>query len=81
MLTNCSHYAYHSSVDYEIILNHSGPVSQGYGRVNCPDDGLRRLARIIARDIVTKRQHNTKKKNDKKVGAHKHWRVDGEGLS
>jgi len=44
-------------------------------------EGLLVLARIIARDILTKRQHNTKKKNSKKVGAHKHWRVAGENLS
>jgi len=81
MLTNCLHYAYDSSVNYEIILNHSGSVSQGYGRVNCPDDGLRILARIIARDLVTKRQDNANKKKDTKVGTHKHWRVAGEGLS
>ena len=68
-------------VDYEIMINHSGSVSQGYSRVNCPDDGLRILARLIARDLVTKRQDNTNKKKDKKVGAHKHWRVAGEGLS
>ena len=67
-------------MDYEIILNHSWSVSQDYGRVNCPDDGLRILARIIARDLVTKRQDNTNKKKDKKVGAHKHWRVAGEDL-
>ena len=80
-LTNCLHYAYHSSVDYEVILNHSGSVSQGYGRVNCPDDGLRILARLIARDLLTKRQDNAYKKTGRKVGAHKHWRVAGEGLS
>jgi len=73
-------YAYHSSVDYEIILNHSRDISQGR-RVGCPDDGLRILARLIARDLVIKRQDNTNKKNDKKAGAHKHWRVAGEGLS
>ena len=50
------------------MLNHSGAISQGYGRVSCPDDGLRILARLIARDLVTKRQDNTSKKNDKKVG-------------
>ena len=44
-------------------------------------EGLRVLARLIARGLVTKRQDNTNKKNDKKVGAHKHWRVAGEGLS
>ena len=64
----------------KIIINHSGSVSQDYSRVGCPDDGLRILARIIARDLVTKRQDNTNKKNDKKVGAHKFRRVASENL-
>ncbi len=81
VLTNILICAYYSIVDYEIILNYSDAVCQGYGSVNCPGDGLRILARIIARDLVTKRQDNTNKKKDKKVGAHKHWRVAGEGLS
>jgi hypothetical protein len=73
--------AYYSSMGHDIMLNHSRFVSQGYSRVGCPDDGLRILARLIVRDLATKRQDNTSKKNDRKVGAHKHWRVAGEGLS
>ena len=53
--------------------------------VSASDDlktaGLRVLAKLIAHDLVIKRQDNINKKNDKKVGAHKHWRVAGEGLS
>ena len=67
-------------MDYEIILNHSGSVSQGCSRVGCPDNGLRILARIIAHDLVTKRQDNANKKTDRKVGARKYWRVADEGL-
>jgi len=63
---------------HDIRLNHSGSVSQGYSRVGCPDDGLRILAKLIARDLVTKWQDNTSKKNDRKVGARKHWRVADE---
>jgi hypothetical protein len=81
VLTIYKIYAYYSIVNYEIILNHLGCVRQGYGRVNCPDDGLRILARIIARDLLAKRQDNANKKTGRKVGAHKHWRVAGEGLS
>lgn len=68
-------------MDYEIILNDSRDISQHYGRVGCPNDGLRILARLIARDLLTKRQDNANKKTGRKVGAHKHWRVAGEGLS
>lgn len=49
------------------MINHSGSESQSYGRVGCPDDGLRILARIIARDLVSKRQDNTKKKKDREL--------------
>ena len=63
------------------ILSHSDGISQGHSGVVSPDGGLRILARLIARDLVTKRQDNTNKKKDKKVGAHKHWRVASEGLS
>ena len=59
--------AYQSSVGHDIMLNHSDVVSQGYGRVGCPDDGLRILARLIARDLVTKRQDNATMRNDMKV--------------
>ena len=48
--------AYYSSVNYEIILNYSGSVSQGYSRVGCPDNGLRILARLIARELINKRR-------------------------
>ena len=65
---------------HNIRLSHPGPVSQGYSRVGCPDNGLGILAKIIARDLVTKRQDNTNKKNDKKVGAHKYRRVASENL-
>ena len=66
---------------YEIILNHSDAVSQGYGRVNCPDDGLRILARLIAHDLVAKRQDNANNKNNGKACAHRYWRGADEGLS
>jgi len=49
------------------MINHSASVSQGYSRVGCPDDGLRLLARLIARDLLTKREDNTNKKNGTKV--------------
>ncbi len=62
-------------MDYEFILNYSGFISQGNGKVSCPDNGLRILARLIARDLLTKRQDNANKKTGKKVGAHKQWRV------
>jgi len=67
VLTNLLVCVYHSIVNYEIMINHSGSVSQGYGRVNCPDDGLRLLASLIARDLLTKREDNTNKKNGRKV--------------
>lgn len=74
-------YAYHSSMGYKIMINHSGSVSQGHSGVGCPYDGLKILAKIISHDLLTKQQDNTNKKTDKKVGAHKHWRVADEGLS
>ena len=80
-LTNLLNCAYYSIMEHDIIVNHSGPVSQGDGRVGYPDSGLRILAKLIAHHLVTKRQDNMNKKNDKKVGAHKHRRVAGEGLS
>ena len=67
VLTNILICAYHSIVDYEIMINHSGSVSQGYSRVGCPDNGLRILARIIARDLLVKRRDNTTMRNDRKV--------------
>ena len=56
-----------SSMGHNIRLSHPGPVSQGYSRVNCLNDGLRILAKIIARDLVSKRQDNTKKKKDREL--------------
>jgi len=52
---------------HDIIVNHSGSVSQGDSRVSCPDDGLRILATLIAHDLATKRQDNTKKKKDREL--------------
>ena len=52
---------------HEIILDDSRDISQGGSRVGCPDDELRLLARLIARDLLTKRADNTNKKNGRKV--------------
>jgi len=68
-------------MSYKVILGHSDGISQVHSGVVSPDDGLRILARLIARDLVTKRQDNINKKTDKKVGAQKYWRGADEGLS
>ena len=65
MLTNALNYAYYSSMGHDIIVNHSGSVSQGDGRVGCPGDGLRILARLIARDLVSKHKGSINSKKDK----------------
>ena len=49
-------------MDYEKILNQSESVSQEHSRVNCLNDGLRILAKIIARDLVIKSQSGTNRK-------------------
>ena len=67
VLTNILVCAYYSIVDCEIILNHPGSVSQGYSSVGCPDNGLRILARLIARDLATRRQDNANKQKDREV--------------
>jgi len=54
-------------VSHKAILSHSDGISQGHSGVVSPDDGLRILARLIARDLVTKRQDNTTTRNDRKV--------------
>ena len=80
VLTNSWLLIYHSSVSRKTILNHSGPIGQGDSRVGCLDDGLRILARLIAHDLVTKRQDSTNNKTGRKVGAHKYWGVAHEDL-
>jgi hypothetical protein len=67
VLTNVLVCAYHSIVDCEIILNDPGSISQGCDTVSCPDNGLRILARLIARDLVTRRQDNANKQKDREV--------------
>ena len=63
-LTKALFCDYDSVVNHDIILNHAGSVSQGDGRVAYPDAGLRILARLIARDLLSKHQDKTKKKKD-----------------
>jgi len=52
---------------HEAILYDSRDISQAYSRASCSDDGLRILARLIARDLVAKRRDNTTMRNDRKV--------------
>ncbi len=62
------------------ILSHSDGISQCHSGVVSPDGGLRILARLIARDLLSKRQDNTNKKTHKKVGARKYRGVAHEDL-
>lgn len=67
VLTNIMVCAYYSIVGHDIMINHANAVSQGCSRVSCPDNGLRILARIIARDLVTKQRDTTTMMDDRKV--------------
>lgn len=49
------------------ILDDSTDISQVRSQVVTPNTGLRILARIIARDLVTKQWDNTKKKKCREV--------------
>lgn len=51
---------------HKLILNESGATSQADGQVVCPTDGLRLLARMIARELIARESgcKNTKKYQD-----------------
>jgi len=61
VLTNVMVCAYHSIVNYEIMINYSGSVSQDGGEKSRPVSGLRILARIIAHDLLIRRLGHDKK--------------------
>jgi len=67
-------------VDYEIILNDPRDISQHYGRVGCPNDGLRVLAKLIARHILAERWGNSLYDDAKKSTARSYYRSDLEDL-
>lgn len=51
--------------DHEPIINHPGLPSQGEAESLLQKDGLRILARIIARELLKKHSAQAKKNNEK----------------
>jgi hypothetical protein len=69
MLTNYVKYAMNMSSMSKKILRDFVVESQINSQTSHHIEGLRVLACIIARDLVSKRQDNTKKKKDRELSA------------
>jgi len=67
VLTNNTKYAMNMNGMAKKILNDFVVESQIGGHVSHRVNGLRVLARIIAHDLVSKRQDNTKEKKDREL--------------
>jgi len=53
------------------MLSHSRFVSQAYSRVGCPANGLRILAKLIARELINKRRQIGVEAGSEGMSAHK----------
>lgn len=66
MLTNKVDVLIISIMAHKVIVYESVPAGQTGGQADCPSDGLRLLARMIARKLITRESgcKNTKKYQD-----------------
>lgn len=56
---------------HKAILNDLRDISQAYSRVGFPDDGLRILARLIARELINKQRQIGVEVGSEGMSAHK----------
>ena len=71
---------YYRNMRHKAILSDPRDISQGYSRVSSPDDGLRILARLIARELINKRRQIGVEASSEEMSTHKVSKEKRENL-